>query len=649
MERSCLSAGVLDEGKDPMQEQSDEEEEEDVDEEDEEEGEEEKDGGAEVRTGIVSEYGRDSDTLLITDCVSTYAVEDEDEDDDRYMYETYRHMDEDDEREDDYKEEDGGWDEGYGSKVSSNDQEEDMRVPGGAGDSGQRPRDRRRTAFLDSGHVHMHRVGPVLGTPQFQPLPHQNVISKLLISRRERILRERSPRGRRMRGSTLQYMSRKQSRLMEVSLKNITPAYLARSTSNHLAGTGLAAQQLDETQGGGESGKVLHEEGEDEDGDETGGGQSRTLVLHKITIQDSGKELFSQNIQPSQRGAMCRSQVKAFQRLCQPFDRLRLQKSVTQRSASEAKFSESTLSEAKELSRSCVSEMSYPRVSEPAKSAAGRSETSRSHISENPTVSGISELPITAAWAEPGSAESTKPSRCDGSSESMSGGAEKSGSGGGEKPKSGKSGVSVKVHDLNLDVLGNHVNNSAPTPVAPTPTQNSAKPTSKSESSAPSTPLLEDTSQAGDPSSRTSPTGDKMSSITTFPMLDLLPAVEHNIRVHRIAQRHLSKTRSIDITSSLNSINARRQHHQQQQQPRHHHRSQSHQMSVESPARGDNPQRSKDAHQGSKGAHQGSKEAHQGSSNAQDTSAQSADEEQVTTSIITMVTSQNTTTEDVCC
>ena len=203
--------------------------------------------------------------------------------------------------------EDGGWDEGYGSKVSSNDQEaecgaeeeeevEEIEVSTRSGEAegaaeGAGPAPHSRKA-----------AGPALQPGTVQPLlSHQEAMARLMYSRREDTVYERLP-SRRMRGNSFRYAGREQSRLTEASLSHITPAYLARY--RHLADLAANAAEARHSHqrdkgGDGDRAAAPLSQGAESGGEDGDGGrgegpalQPRTMVLRKITIQDSARDFF---------------------------------------------------------------------------------------------------------------------------------------------------------------------------------------------------------------------------------------------------------------------------------------------------------------------------------------------------------------------
>nr|KAG5711706.1 hypothetical protein BaRGS_023470 [Batillaria attramentaria] len=207
--------------------------------------------------------------------------------------------------------EDGDPDEGYGSKVSSNDHEHEhdpveddsLQNEGDEDEDEETPRADAQDAYVTSGDK-AEEVTSVNRLVQFVPnglqqqlrvTSHQDALAKLMYSRRERTVYERLP-SRRMRGNGFRYAGREQSRLTEASLSHITPAYLARY--HQLADLATMSRVKQEQH-------VTHEpvaqqqNGAQVSGDGAGGIQPRTMVLRKITIQDSSRDLFSQNVDAS--------------------------------------------------------------------------------------------------------------------------------------------------------------------------------------------------------------------------------------------------------------------------------------------------------------------------------------------------------------
>ena len=238
--------------------------------------------------------------------------------------------------------EDGGWDEGYGSKVSSNDQEAECgaeeeeveeievsarTVEGEGAAEGAGPASHSRKAA----------GGLVLQPGSVQPLiSHQEAMARLMYSRREDTVYERLP-SRRMRGNSFRYAGREQSRLMEASLSHITPAYLARY--RHLADLAANAaearhsQQRDKGGDGDRAAAPLSQgaEGGAEDGDGGRGEgpalQPRTMVLRKITIQDSARDFYPHNGYALPAAAACATGPPAkaavpSPQFSQPFDKV---------------------------------------------------------------------------------------------------------------------------------------------------------------------------------------------------------------------------------------------------------------------------------------------------------------------------------------
>lgn len=212
--------------------------------------------------------------------------------------------------------EDTGWDEGYGSKVSSNDQEQDG------------VEEENLKTFEDGedpGSASTRKVGPVLQPGSVQSLSHQDAMAKLMYSRREDTVYERLP-SRRMRGNSFRYAGREQSRLTEASLSHITPAYLARY--HHLADLANAAEAKNSHHDGAEQAAVVQQGVECRSGGGGGGTgdegalQPRTMVLRKITIQDSARELFAHKLSSSPGGASAASSAKTAPLLGQPFDKI---------------------------------------------------------------------------------------------------------------------------------------------------------------------------------------------------------------------------------------------------------------------------------------------------------------------------------------
>ncbi|XP_076441118.1 uncharacterized protein LOC143280367 [Babylonia areolata] len=389
--------------------------------------------------------------------------------------------------------EDAGWDEGYGSKVSSNDQEHD----GGEEDVAKTLEE---VGGVDAGaEGEACKAGdPVLTAPfQAQPLSQQDVMAKLMYSRRERTVYERLP-SRRMRGNSFRYAGREQSRLTEASLSHINPAYLARY--HVLADLATAAQAKHGTAPPPQQGVV--ENGEGERVGSSGSGKSlqpRTMVLRKITIQDSGKELFSQNIHSTPGNAGAAAGTGPSPALDKVYHQRQGVVSPTTMTHSERAASETTRS----------------------------SPVSQMHRSGG----GVS---------------------------------------GGSDP------VSMRVHDLSPDVPARN----SPGPILaslplPLPLSSSssyqANKSAMSTLSVPSAARSEDPAGGSSPAlspSRTSPASDRMSAMSSFAVTDLLPAVERNLRHQRTSQRGLGKSKTMDVTSTFNTINNRHQHQHRQQRGR---------------------------------------------------------------------------------
>ncbi|KAK7100226.1 uncharacterized protein [Littorina saxatilis] len=415
--------------------------------------------------------------------------------------------------------EDAVWDEGYESKVSSNDQEQD-----GAEEESVKTLDDSELSHRQ-GELSLHKVGPVLQAGPGHPLSHQDAVAKLMYSRREKTVYERLP-SRGLRGNSFRYAGREQSRLIEASLNNITPAYLARY--HHLADLAHPAQTKQS-----QTAKLSHSQSDTalsqqqllQQQSVDGGGaavlQPRTMVLRKVTIQDTARDLFSQNILPQTPKA---TPVK------QSSDKIVRRQGL--QLSPPGTHSERSVSE----TRSNVSDTATSSVSEQTRTG-GISEIT---ISELTQYSGMSEITLSRVSGPPKSkvSELTIPELSEQ--------------------------VSVRVQAITPDLVlcDAYSSRTATTTAASSAQTKSARSVAnKTDDPQGTTPVTLTPSAINSP-----PSSDRL-TMSTFAVTDLLPAVERSIRIQRHTQRDLSKSKStLDVTASLNNLNSRNRQQQLQRQ-----------------------------------------------------------------------------------